>query len=71
LYPSTHDVLTTGSLAVYANNARLKADTSLTGSNNEPVGIALNASASSDLYQDGLTEVRVNALFGLNIIRAF
>lgn len=34
-------------------------------------GIGFNASKSSSLYQDGLTEVRVNGLFGLNLIRAF
>lgn len=30
-----------------------------------------NASYSSALYQDGLSEIRVNALFGLNLIRAY
>lgn len=34
-------------------------------------GIELNASSSSALYQDGVTEIRVNALFGMNLIRAF
>lgn len=29
------------------------------------------ASRSSSLYQDGLTEVRVNALYGLQLIKAF
>lgn len=30
-----------------------------------------NASYASALYQDGLSEIRVNALFGLNLIRAY
>ena len=32
---------------------------------------SLDASRVSSLYQNGLTEVRVNALFGMNLIRAF
>ena len=31
----------------------------------------LDASRSSGLYQSGLTEVRVNALYGLHLIRAY
>lgn len=33
--------------------------------------ISLDASKSSSLYQNNLSEIRVNALFGLNLIRAF
>ena len=33
--------------------------------------ISLDASKSSSLYQNGVTEVRVNAIYGLNLIRAF
>lgn len=33
--------------------------------------MVLNPSLVSSIYQDGLAEVRVNALFGLNLIRAF
>lgn len=36
-----------------------------------PADVVLNASTTSSLYQDGLTEIRVNALFGMNLIRAF
>lgn len=32
---------------------------------------SLDASRVSSLYQNGLTEVRVNALLGLNLIKAF
>lgn len=30
-----------------------------------------DASRSSSLYQDNLNEIRVNALFGLSLIRAY
>lgn len=33
--------------------------------------VNLSASNSSSIYQGGITEVRVNAIFGLNLIRAF
>lgn len=33
--------------------------------------VRIDLSRSSSLYQNGLTEIRVNALFGLNLIRAF
>lgn len=39
--------------------------------NKIPADPAIDASRSSSLYQNDLTEVRVNALFGLNLIRAF
>ena len=33
--------------------------------------LTFNLNRSSPLYQNGLTEVRVNALYSLNLIRAF
>ncbi|WP_370857559.1 hypothetical protein [Parasutterella sp.] len=39
--------------------------------NKIPADPAIDASRSSSLYQNGLAEVRVNALFGMNLIRAF
>ena len=33
--------------------------------------INIDLSRSSSLYQNGLTEIRVNALLGMNLIRAF
>ncbi len=33
--------------------------------------VNFDLSRSSSLYQNGLNEVRVNALFGMNLIRAF
>ena len=38
---------------------------------NIPADPAIDLSRSNSLYQDGLSEVRVNALFGLNLIKAF
>lgn len=39
--------------------------------NNIPCDPCIDASRSSSLYQDNLTEIKVNALFGLNLIKAF
>ena len=39
--------------------------------NKIPADPAIDASRVSSLYQNDLSEVRVNALFGLNLIRAF
>lgn len=33
--------------------------------------VNFDLSRSSSLYQNGLTEIRVNALLGMNLIRAF
>jgi hypothetical protein len=33
--------------------------------------LSFDASRTSSLYQNGLTEIRVNALFGLNLIRSY
>lgn len=38
---------------------------------NIPADPAIDLSRNNSLYQDGLNEVRVNALFGLSLIRAF
>ena len=38
---------------------------------NIPADPAIDLSRSNSLYQDGLNEVRVNALFGLHLIRAY
>lgn len=38
---------------------------------NTPAQLSFNASRLSALYQDDLTEIRVNALFGLSLIRAY
>ena len=39
--------------------------------NKIPADPAIDASKCNSLYQEGLTEIRVNALYGLNLIRAF
>ena len=36
-----------------------------------PMELHLDASKSSSLYQDTISEVRVNALYGLSLIRAY
>ena len=38
---------------------------------NIPADPCIDASRSSSLYQDNLTEIKVNALFDLNLIKAF
>lgn len=38
---------------------------------NIPADPAIDLSRSNSIYQDGLTEVRVNALYGLHLIRAY
>ena len=53
------------------HNGTARANTTVTGNNNDPVGIYLDATKISNLYQNGLTEVRVNALYGLHLIRAY
>lgn len=35
------------------------------------LNLDFDASCSNSLYQNDLNEIRVNALFGLNLIRAF
>ena len=41
------------------------------GHSNASAQMGFDASRVSSLYQDNLTEVRVNALFGLQLIRAY
>ena len=41
------------------------------GAGNGDVWVDFSASRSSALYQNGITEIRVNALLGMNLIRAF
>ena len=41
------------------------------GTSSSPTDLHLDASKSSSLYQDTISEVRVNALFGMSLIRAY
>ena len=59
-----------GSLSYRANSVMQMVTRQLATETN-PADVVLNASTTSSLYQDGLTEIRVNALFGMNLIRAF
>ena len=54
------------------NGSKKTADCALNeASQNYFKQISFDASKSSSLYQNNLSEVRVNALFGLNLIKAF
>lgn len=56
----------------YAYSAQeVKSLTEYNTDNKIPADPAIDASKCNSLYQDGLTDVRVNALYGLNLIKAF
>lgn len=59
-----------GSLS-YRSNSVMQMVTKQLATETNPADVVLNASTTSSLYQDGLTEIRVNALYGLNLIKAF
>ena len=59
-----------GSLS-YRFNSVMQMVTKQLATETNPADVVLNASTTSSLYQDGLTEIRVNALYGLNLIKAF
>ena len=53
--------------AIDAQNGK----TQISVSSNIPADPAIDLSKCNSLYQNDLNEVRVNAVFGLNLIRAF
>ena len=57
-----------GSLSYRFNSVMQMVSKQLTTETN-PADVVLNAATSSSLYQDGLTEIRVNALCGYMLIR--
>lgn len=59
-----------GSLYYFAPTGS-KMQVTTVGTSTIPADPAIDASRSSALYQDNLTEIRVNALYGLNLIKAF
>lgn len=59
-----------GSLS-YRFNSVMQMVTKQLATETNPADVVLNASATSSLYQDNLTEVRVNALFGMYLIRSY
>ena len=59
-----------GSLS-YRSNSVMQMVAKQLATETNPADVVLNASTTSSLYQDGLTEIRVNALYGLNLIKAF
>lgn len=55
----------------YRSNSVMQMVTKQLATETNPADVVLNESATSSLYQDGLTEVRVNALFSLQLIKAY
>ena len=70
VYPGTLEATESGALK-FLHNGNFKLPPLLSTDSGAPVGISLDASRVSSLYQNDLTEIRVNALFGLNLIRAY
>ena len=60
-----------GTLATEETNTTLTVHLDQRESNAKGASFIVDASRSSPIYQSGLNEVRVNALFGMNLIRAF
>ena len=70
VYPGALEATESGALK-FLHNGNFKLPPLLSTDSGAPVGITLDASRVSSLYQNDLTEIRVNALFGLNLIRAY
>ena len=62
---------TSGVFRVIGNAIDPPANGTTIVSNQAWVGASLDASRGSPVYQSGLTEVRVNALFSLQLIKAY
>lgn len=58
-----------GSLS-YRSNSVMQMVTKQLATETNPADVVLNASTTSSLYQDGLTEIRVNGIFGMYLIRS-
>jgi hypothetical protein len=70
LYPGSSDPVETGVMKFWRNSS-WKLPALVSTNPGEPVGVTIDASRGSSLYQDNLTEVRVNGLFGMMLIRGF
>lgn len=70
LYPGSTDPVESGVMKFW-RNAKWKLPALVSTNPGEPVGVTIDASRGSSLYQDNLTEVRVNGLFGMMLIRGF
>lgn len=70
LYPGSTDPVESGVMKFW-RNANWKLPALVSTNPGEPVGVTIDASRGSSLYQDNLTEVRVNGLFGMMLIRGF
>lgn len=62
---------TSGIFRVIGNAIDPPANGTTIVSNQAWLGASLDASRGSSIYQSSLTEVRVNALYGLSLIRAY
>ena len=60
-----------GALATEETNTTLTVHLDQRESNAKGASFIIDASRISSIYQNNLSEVQVNALFGLNLIRAF
>ena len=70
---ATHDLRANGSGSLFyvRSDTNNHGQVSVATSGDWKADPSLDASRSSALYKDGLSEIRVNALYGLNLIRAF
>ena len=70
VYPGTLEATESGALK-FLHNGNFKLPPLLSTDSGAPVGISLDASRVSSMYQNDINDVRVNALFGLHLIRAY
>ena len=70
VYPGTLEATESGALK-FLHNGNFKLPPLLSTDSGAPVGISLDASRVSSMYQNGINDVRVNALFGLHLIRSY
>ena len=70
---ATHDKRAdgTGALFYRKSDSNNQGQVSIASSGDWKADPSLDGSRLSALYQNGLTEVRVNAIYGLNLIKAF
>ena len=70
IYPGSSDPVESGVMKFW-RNSNWKLPALVSTNSGEPVGVTIDASLGSSLYQNNLTEVRVNGLFGMMLIRGF
>lgn len=70
LYPGSSDPVESGVMKFW-RNANWKLPALVSTDQGAPVGVTIDASRGSSLYQNNLTEVRVNGLYGTMLIRSY